>query len=504
MSCGESRKVSIQRRHGYREARADHAAVVAGEAAPDRIEQSAVDLEDDLEVARQQRLEPRERPPFERLGQQRMVRVRQRLLGEVPGLIPAEARLVEQDPQQLGNGHRRVRVIELDGDPFGKRAPVSIGAAKSPDQVAQRARDEKVLLHEPQSLPAGGGVVGIKNASERLGGEGLGQRVDELAMTEALEIEVVGRARPPQAQRVDRLAAIAHYRPIEWNADQRGRPADDRAQRSSPDLERAVQPDLDLVVGTSDLPRIGAKKPVVRLLVLPTVLDGLPEHSVLVPEPVPHRRQAHGGHRIEKARGQTPEPAISQPGVGFLLEHAQPIPGRLLVVEEEVPLVERVSGTRERDRTASVLPPQRLDAFRGRRYSRIRRLFCARPPAFSPCPRICAGRSRRSGGISSQRRITGSDRSRSYPIALRLAVPSRKYLPAPGSSPSQRAANTRRKCPLENSSVLPSTARTRRMTRSARAPICSGDSPPGATSRNSSQSGRSTWISALVRPSYAP
>jgi len=56
----------------FDEACADHAAVVAGEAAPDRIEQSAVDFEDDLEVARQQRLEPRERPPFERLGQQRM------------------------------------------------------------------------------------------------------------------------------------------------------------------------------------------------------------------------------------------------------------------------------------------------------------------------------------------------------------------------------------------------------------------------------------------------
>src|SRR5258705_11266764 len=110
-------------------------------------------------------------------------------------------------------------------------------------------------------------------------------------MTERLEIEVVGRARPPQAQCVDRLAAIAHYRPIERNADQRGRPADDRAQRSSPELERAVQLDLDLVVGTSDLPRIGATKPVVTLLVLPTVLDRLPEHSGLVQETVPRGRQ---------------------------------------------------------------------------------------------------------------------------------------------------------------------------------------------------------------------
>ena len=107
-----------------------------------------------------------------------------------------------------------------------------------------------------------------------------------------------------------------------------GRP-DDRPQRSLPDLERAVQLDLDLVVRAGDLPRVGAAKPVVGLFVLPAVLDGLPEHSVLVPEPVAHRRQLHRGHRVEKARGQTPEPAIAQPRVGLLFEQAEPIERRL-------------------------------------------------------------------------------------------------------------------------------------------------------------------------------
>src|SRR5207244_13235859 len=55
--------------------------------------------------------------------------------------------------------------------------------------------------------------------------------------------------------------------------------------------------DLDLLFRTDDLPRIRAAKPVVGLLVLPTVLDGLPEHPVLVPEPIPHRRELHRGHR---------------------------------------------------------------------------------------------------------------------------------------------------------------------------------------------------------------
>jgi len=44
--------------------------------------------------------------------------------------------------------------------------------------------------------------------------------------------------------------------------------------------------------------------------------------------------------------------------------------------------------------------------------------------------------------------------------------------------PSQRAANTLRKCPLEQISRLPFTARIRSTLRSALAATCSGDSPP--------------------------
>jgi hypothetical protein len=64
-------------------------------------------------------------------------------------LIPFQVRLVEQDPHQLGDGEGRVCVVELDGDLLGKRAPVGVAPAESPDQIRQRASDEKVLLHEP-------------------------------------------------------------------------------------------------------------------------------------------------------------------------------------------------------------------------------------------------------------------------------------------------------------------------------------------------------------------
>ena len=415
------------------DARALEAALVAGEAAPDVVEQPPVDLEDDLEVTREQLLEPRERPLFQRLGQERMIGVRERSLREVPGLIPSEVRVVEQDSHQLGDGDGRMGVVELDGDLLRKRAPVGIAAPESPDQIGERRSDEEVLLHEPQSLPLRGGIVGIEDASERFCRERLRQGTDEVAVAEGLEIERVGSSRRPEAQGVDGLAAVPDDGPIVGNADQLGGAADDGAQRSCPYLERTVEIDLDLLFGARHFPRIGTAEPVVRLLALPTVVDGLPEHSVLVAEPVSHRRQLHGGHRVEEARRQAPEPAISQAGVRFFLEEAEPVEGllpdgfacdrgqeevgdvvrqraadeelhrevvdalgvlarvRLLgadpslredvadgprdrlvvfartgrvgvgdVVEEQVPLVERVGGAGQLD-PAAVLPPQRLE-----------------------------------------------------------------------------------------------------------------------------------------------
>ncbi len=103
------------------------------------------------------------------------------------------------------------------------------------------------------------------------------------------------------------------------------------------------------------------------------------------------------------------------------------------------------------------------------------------------------------------RRITGRKRSSSYPKALRLAVlNSNRLALVVASSPIQREASTRIKCPLEKTSTFPATSRNRATTRSALALTCRGVSPLGHPSRNSNQSGRSERISAPRRPSYSP
>ena len=203
-----------------------------GKAGPDGIEQAAIDLEDDLQVTRQQHLEPGDRPFLQRFGQQRVVGVRQRPLREVPGLVPAEMRFVEQDAHQLRHRHRRMRIVELDRDLLGKRAPIGVAAPEAPHEIGQRAGDQKILLHEAQSLPHARRVVGIEHSRQGFGRERLGHRADEIAVAEFLKVEIVGRSRGPQPQRVDGLAAVADHGPIKRNADQRGRPAGNGAQAS--------------------------------------------------------------------------------------------------------------------------------------------------------------------------------------------------------------------------------------------------------------------------------
>ena len=106
-------------------------------------------------MPRQHIVEPFERPCLQRLRQQRMVRVGQRPLREIPGLIPSQMRLVEQDTHEFGNGHGRMGVIQLDGDFFRKSIPILIASTKAPNQIAQRTGHQKILLQKSQTLPPG-------------------------------------------------------------------------------------------------------------------------------------------------------------------------------------------------------------------------------------------------------------------------------------------------------------------------------------------------------------
>jgi len=87
--------------------------VVAEEARAHLVQEAGVDLVDDLQVPRQDRAEHLERPALQRLGQQRVVGVGEGLPRYLPGLVPAQAVLVEQQAHQLGDRDRGMGIAEL-------------------------------------------------------------------------------------------------------------------------------------------------------------------------------------------------------------------------------------------------------------------------------------------------------------------------------------------------------------------------------------------------------
>ena len=84
----------------------------------------------------------------------------------LPGLVPVEPVDVDRMPHQLGDGDRRMGVVELDRDLVGEvldRAELLDVAA---DEVLQRGRDEEILLAQAQLLAGRRRVGGIEHAGD--------------------------------------------------------------------------------------------------------------------------------------------------------------------------------------------------------------------------------------------------------------------------------------------------------------------------------------------------
>ncbi len=143
--------------------------IVAGMTLPHVIEEATVDLVNDLEMAWQHHAEQRQRPFLERFGKQGVVRVAARPFRDAPRGIPVQLVLVHEQPHQLGDRDRRVRVVQLCG-PAGVELVERLPAQQvQPDHVLEGARHEKVLLLEAELLAGLRLVVRVEHLRDRLG-----------------------------------------------------------------------------------------------------------------------------------------------------------------------------------------------------------------------------------------------------------------------------------------------------------------------------------------------
>ena len=138
--------------------------VITRPAGLDRVHVVGIDFVDNLEVARQHALEEGHAPALERFRQQGVIGVGEGRVDDRPGAVPGEVLLVDEDAHELDDRDRRMRVVELHGDLGGEIVPrVSAGAQVPADDVPQRARDEEILLHEPQLFAVLRLVVRVEN-----------------------------------------------------------------------------------------------------------------------------------------------------------------------------------------------------------------------------------------------------------------------------------------------------------------------------------------------------
>ena len=156
------------------------------------------------------------------------------------------------------------------------------------DDVLQAAGDEEVLLFQPQLLAQIERVVGVEHFAECLCLDLVTDGLGVISLVELLEVELSGRLGGPQAERVDRLGAVADDRSVVCHAEHPlvGNPLVAVAAILLDHLHLATVLDRVDRVRSLDFPRVSVAEPVVRLLDLVAVDDLLAENAVVVADPI--------------------------------------------------------------------------------------------------------------------------------------------------------------------------------------------------------------------------
>ncbi len=219
-----------------------------------------------------------------------------------------------------------MRVVELDRERFVQGVEAAAFGEVLRQHVLQAGADEEVVLLEAQLLALRRGVVRVQDARDvlRLGLRRRG--LDVPAGIEHLDVERRDGAACPEAQVVDRRAAVARDQLVESDGPDVVRldPAVPRAALRVLRADAAAAEGDDVTgIVARDLPRAALAHPRARDLALPSVLvDDLREDAVVVADPVADRRILQRRERIEKAGGEAAKTAVAESRIVFFLRHA--------------------------------------------------------------------------------------------------------------------------------------------------------------------------------------
>ena len=253
------------------------------------LEEVVVDLEDDLQVARQNFAEHIHRPRLQRFTHQRMVGVREHLAGHFKRVIPAELMLVNQQAHQLRDRQHRMGIVEVNRGFFRQIRIGFVQLIVTAKDILNRCRDEEILLTQTQLAARVGRVIRIQDAGHVLRVVFIFHRREVVALIEFTEVDFATGLRVPQTQRVGRIGVVAGDNlVIGHGEDLFGfHPAGFFPFL----LNTPAKTHLVARVVALELPRVTVLQPVVRRLFLTPINDVLLEHAVVVANTVPASRQ---------------------------------------------------------------------------------------------------------------------------------------------------------------------------------------------------------------------
>ena len=297
--------------------------LAAAEVRAEILAPAAVDLAHDLPYTGQKLLDKVLRPLFKSLAHDGVVGVGDAVLDKLPCLIPAKLVLVHEDAHELGDYHRRVRVVYLDDMVLGEAADIAPCADVLAHDILRGGGNEEVLLLETQELALDMVVRGVEHLRDDLGHGALLKALDVRALGEEVHVQRVRAHSVPETQGIDLLRAVAGDEHIARQSDDGG-----VAGVLGVVVAEAVpargyltaEADLDLVLMAGDQPALGRGAPIVGDLGLAAVLKLLLEHAQLVADGVARGLKSLGGHGVHEAGGETAKTAVAETRVRLLLE----------------------------------------------------------------------------------------------------------------------------------------------------------------------------------------
>ena len=179
--------------------------------------ETRVDLPDDGYDLRADRRQKAQVPFFQGFLHDRMVCIGKGVAGDEEGLLKGDA-VLTQEADQLRNGHRGMRIVQLGGHFFGEEGIItSVTFPVCPQDILHRRGNQHILLFDTKLFSLFFSVVGIQELGDVLRLIFTGGSLCVILAVENRKVNFFQAFGLPQAQGTDILSPEPHHRHIIGN-----------------------------------------------------------------------------------------------------------------------------------------------------------------------------------------------------------------------------------------------------------------------------------------------